>query len=1521
MIRPWFAFTVAVRESRAEATRRFARREAAVAATALAAFRCNAQRWRWLTVATEGVRNHRVFVARSNAFGAWAKLARDTSTSLERHAEMRKHRVARLIVDAWFRRVMTLKLERTLAKRRLVAMRGYKKVGAWRLVERTMVAWCEMTDAAARGRFAVQTMRRSRVARLVVRRWRERVLAARAFHATFRRAAARTTAVHLARHFFAWRVSSAAVVSSRDEIVREAKKKRESATRRRACRAWAAAVADAARDADATDRAVRHAVRRLLWRVRLGFAAWRSFANDAAFRANVARAKERMAIAVARRRIAALASRCFRAWWREGVVTRRARDAFRERTRDRRLRALVRDWRVAARLGPRTRGAERDAAKRAARRADVVETRNSARILRAWRRETTRKTRGRDVSRRAAERRVTRVATRALLEWRVVALDAADARETRARNFARRRESATTRRRLHVAFAGWKATSQAASQTASRVASRVASHRASRALLAWRRRAEGWRRTVAALAAARDELASRFVSSTLRAWCSAARRDADARRDATSRERRISSRLVASTRRRAAAAMRAWFREARLDRVGRSRGVRFAARRVDLAQRRAMDRWRRATSRRRFEEDVKRNAARASARRNARRVFIASFCAWARRARETNVAETRRAEETERVAARAATRVARRTRARVFREWRAATVRVVAAVAIADARFDADAAARTARCFASWATLARARPRWNLKNSVARRRLETFGGFVAATANSERSLGAWMRRWAAATADALARREREDEDGARGARGDEDGARDGARGDEDGARDGARGALVVAAPSAPSAALVVAAPSVPSAALVVAAPSATSAALVVAARADAAAETAAETAAAAARRDADAARRAAAEATRKEVDARRALEDAREEIRRLRMGETPRTSPGLVGPGPGAGLDLGSDPGATSSPVAPPPEDEEADAFPETDAFPEVELASSLASSLAPPPTPAAEASSSSSSMAETTAHSPPSSTRRSARSSSGSPPSRASRALFTTSPGATSPGRTRTQSPSASASASASSSASASPSASSSPTPSPTPSPSPSSFSVRALTDALASRDASLATTSSRADAAEFEIRRLATELAAAEARRVALESELVAAFARASASSEELSRTSEELSRTSAALRDARADADAGESNRRRLRERLDASEARCVDLAAQVRAWVDKGFEMIRDGERGPVVGNPAAGVSGVGSPALGTSSPALGTPAWYATTFGRSDAFSSGESAARWAADAAANAPPARVVADLEAALLDATRRAEEAEAHADALASSAEEAEAHAEATAKAHETALTAASDEAEAAKAAASAASAARDAAEANRERIARKARADAVASRERHDRLASELADAKSRRDSAMVHLADARANAATSAARRVAEAEARATSAEERTVAAVAAARNAARRDVDAARNEQTRATEAAKSAKESALAEAERHRAAAEAAEASARTSESSAGIARSRGIASPRTRRHADGTRARRRRRRVRSRASRRDESSRRFDIGGPRRLRIVGAEIARSRGIASPRTR
>ena len=89
------------------------------------------------------------------------------------------------------------------------------------------------------------------------------------------------------------------------------------------------------------------------------------------------------------------------------------------------------------------------------------------------------------------------------------------------------------------------------------------------------------------------------------------------------------------------------------------------------------------------------------------------------------------------------------------------------------------------------------------------------------------------------------------------------------------------------------------------------------------------------------------------------------------------------------------------------------------------------------------------------------------------------------------------------------------------------------------------------------LATTSSRADAAEFEIRRLATELAAAEARRVALESEVAASRAPWRASSEELSRhlggtlpgPRRRSRRSRGRGRRRRA------SNRRRLRERLDA------------------------------------------------------------------------------------------------------------------------------------------------------------------------------------------------------------------------------------------------------------------------------------------------------------------------------------------------------------------------------
>ena len=413
VIRPWFAFTVAVRaasRARGGDERARAREKLAVAATALAAFRCNARRWRWLTVATEGVRNHRVFVARSNAFGAWAKLARDTSTSLLRHAGGCGRRPRRA---SDCRRVVPTRRHRSNSSVPSPNDDSWRCAGTRRLARG--VSWSEpwweivvrRRRTRARSRFAVDDQRCRVACGLVVRRWRERVLAARAFHATFRRAAARTPPC-TSRDTFS-RGASPARPSSPAATKSSARRKKNASPRREDARVARGPPPSPTPRATRTPPTAPCDTPFVVFSAAFVSGSRRGVRSRTTrrSRANVARAKERMAVAAARRRIAALASRCFRAWWREGVVTRRARDAFRERTRDRRLRALVRDWRVAARLGPRTRGAERDAAKRAARRADVVETRNSARILRAWRRETTRKTRGRDVSRRAAERRVT----------------------------------------------------------------------------------------------------------------------------------------------------------------------------------------------------------------------------------------------------------------------------------------------------------------------------------------------------------------------------------------------------------------------------------------------------------------------------------------------------------------------------------------------------------------------------------------------------------------------------------------------------------------------------------------------------------------------------------------------------------------------------------------------------------------------------------------------------------------------------------------------------------------------------------------------------------------------------------------------------------------------------------------------------------------------------------------------------------------------------------------------------------
>ena len=148
-------------------------------------------------------------------------------------------------------------------------MHGYKKVGAWRLVERTMVAWCEMTRRASAGSarrrrddledHLHRASRRETMARTSSPRARSTPRSAA--KPRERPRAPRATLFRVARLQRGRR-------SQQPEIVRERKK--NASPRPYCCGSRRlAAVADAARDADATDRAVRHAVRRLLWRVRL----------------------------------------------------------------------------------------------------------------------------------------------------------------------------------------------------------------------------------------------------------------------------------------------------------------------------------------------------------------------------------------------------------------------------------------------------------------------------------------------------------------------------------------------------------------------------------------------------------------------------------------------------------------------------------------------------------------------------------------------------------------------------------------------------------------------------------------------------------------------------------------------------------------------------------------------------------------------------------------------------------------------------------------------------------------------------------------------------------------------------------------------------------------------------------------------------------------------------------------------------------------------------------------------------
>ena len=198
VLRPWLALRDAAREreraelarfeaSVAEAERRFASRVDATRRVALDAFRANRERGFRAERASRYFSRRRDALARSRVWANWAVLARDSRVALERHAAMRRRSRLRAAAAAWRSAAARDRLERALESRRETALRGFKKVGAWRLVERVTLAWCHLVDDAARGRHNVALMRKVRVATRVVREWAKRVDAGKTYRAAFAR--------------------------------------------------------------------------------------------------------------------------------------------------------------------------------------------------------------------------------------------------------------------------------------------------------------------------------------------------------------------------------------------------------------------------------------------------------------------------------------------------------------------------------------------------------------------------------------------------------------------------------------------------------------------------------------------------------------------------------------------------------------------------------------------------------------------------------------------------------------------------------------------------------------------------------------------------------------------------------------------------------------------------------------------------------------------------------------------------------------------------------------------------------------------------------------------------------------------------------------------------------------------------------------------------------------------------------------------------------------------------------------
>ena len=808
VLRPWFALAMASKAAEdaqavaakatkdeadrkyqtsvAEADRLFAMINLSTLRIAVNAMRSEAQTGKRQVTASGYFAKRRDVQLRTRVWGLWRVASREMRVALERHAAMRKRNLQKFSFTSWRNSVARTMLERALETRRQVALSGFKKVGAWRLVERVMVAWCALVDDAARGRHVVVLMRKVRVARRALREWKKQTQAATAFHAVFQRVVSAGNNAQRARFFVAWRAGMRH--DARDAWRREAKAlaRGQTAPARHAVRRWRDATRDARLDLVAAQRASRRAVATTWRNVHLGFVAWRCFAGDTEFRHATRRGSEQRAETYARRVLHRRAVSTLGEWRRVACVTPRRIDTFLSRSEGRRVARTFTEWRFAVANGPR----ELSARKMFVKRHDALVASHASRFVK----RTMRSWRG--VLHRAhaavvlATRRQRRRLATATREWRVVATAVALARD----DAARRHRAASTRRassaRRVSVFEAWRdrarmsgATKRkldaAAEKAANALRRRVTVTFGLRVVNEWlfaaRSIAVGRHAFVAVLRCVAGANACADAAATLRAWHAFTR---ETRVEAAQETRRgeIASTLVARNARLMLRSVTvAWHTATLQARRARHWVVSHKLKRNARALRRALETWRRArvlSSRREvpvvrnWQKQIdraswKRAAAEGMRKRRTRsRLVHARFYAW-RDVVATLVGDARLSAGRARAVDAMAQRLSAKLQIDAYNAWRARVSLLAAATKLGAQKGLVRATRRRARCFCAWATLSRLCPRWNLRNAVASRRLRAFGACL--TRAGGRVVAARFAQWQHRAAIRAARRAAEHE--------------------------------------------------------------------------------------------------------------------------------------------------------------------------------------------------------------------------------------------------------------------------------------------------------------------------------------------------------------------------------------------------------------------------------------------------------------------------------------------------------------------------------------------------------------------------------------------------------------------------------------------------------------------------------------------------------------------------------------------------------------------------------------